>query len=693
MIVYILKFSACLLLFLTVYKLVLEKENMHVFKRFYLLGILLLSVGIPLITFTYYIEPIVPTNSILVGETFVQNTVLPLESKANYLAIILWSIYGLGVFLFGIKFIRNLYKIVYKIKHNPKQKVFSITHVLLSDLIVPHTFFKYIFFNKQKFEAQEIPEEVLWHEETHAKQKHSIDVLFIELLQVLFWFNPLVYLTKHVIKLNHEFLADQGALNRGIGTTTYQEILLAFSSSASQPQLANAINYSLIKKRFTVMKTQTTKKGIWLRSLILLPLLALTLYSFSNKVVIEKAAEKDLTTNLAASSNLDTALQEKATKEQIEEYNALAKKYNNMPKDDMYIKRSDIERLKYLYNLMTVSQRNKAEIFPKIPAPPAPPAPKTPKTGKPKMPPPPSPLDENATQKQIKSYKDAQKIHQAAAKAVKIKLQEQLRQEKLAYKEAQMSSKNLKVRLQKEQLRQEILAHKESQVASKVLKSKLQKEQLIQKKLAHRNTQMTSERFKHKIEKEQMRQEKLAYKENQLASKREKFKDEREQLVKVKRQYSELERKQLRQEKEAYRKDLEKVRHLKKKSDKKRSRKIKEEENTRRIPENLALREIEELEVREIQEIRLREVEEIPFEEIEIQELAPPPAPKSPREHIMEMAEKGAEFYFDDRSISSKEAIDLIRSNKDLNILTNHTDDTGFIVNLSSKPIVIDSQD
>ena len=205
MVVYILKFSVCLLLFLVAYRLVLEKENMHVFKRFYLLGILLLSLGIPLITFTYYIEPITTTNPVLIGEVFIQDSNLPLESKTDFLPIILWTIYGLGVFIFGIKFIKNLYAILYKIKHNPKHKVFSITHVLLSDFIVPHTFFKYIFFNKQKFESQEIPQEVLWHEETHAKQKHSIDVLFIELLQVLFWFNPLIYLTKHVIKLNHEF--------------------------------------------------------------------------------------------------------------------------------------------------------------------------------------------------------------------------------------------------------------------------------------------------------------------------------------------------------------------------------------------------------------------------------------------------------------------------------------------------------
>ena len=160
--------------------------------------------------------------------------------------------------------------------------------MLLEDLATPHTFFKYLFFNKFKFETKQIPQEILLHEQTHSKQKHSIDVLFIELLQIVFWFNPLIYFIKHAIKLNHEFLADQAVLNHGIETASYQKTLLNFSSNSKQPHLANAINYSFIKKRFTIMRTHTTKRAIWLRSIVLLPLLAILIYGFSEKVVIEK---------------------------------------------------------------------------------------------------------------------------------------------------------------------------------------------------------------------------------------------------------------------------------------------------------------------------------------------------------------------------------------------------------------------
>jgi bla regulator protein blaR1 len=286
---YILKSGICLAIFYGFYKLVLEKESFHVFKRFYLLGSVVLAFSIPLITFTEYIEVVPQEVPLFFPESSITNSVIEAE-PTNYMPIILWSIYGFGVLLFSLKFLKNLSGIIIKIKRNPKFKNQSFIHVLLQDLVIPHTFLSYIFLNKHKFETQQIPKEVLLHEETHAKQKHSLDVLFIEILQILFWFNPIIYFFKHSIKLNHEFLADQAVLKKGTEPLKYQSLLLAFSSNALEPQLANAINYSSIKKRLTVMETHTSKKAIWLRALILLPLLAILIYSFSEKQVVEKEA-------------------------------------------------------------------------------------------------------------------------------------------------------------------------------------------------------------------------------------------------------------------------------------------------------------------------------------------------------------------------------------------------------------------
>ena len=201
---YILKSGICLAIFYGFYKLVLEKESFHVFKRTYLLGSTVLAFIIPLITFTEYIEVIPQENPLFIPEFTIRNNIIENE-PINYTPYILWSIYSLGVLLFSLKFFKNLIELIIKVRRNPKFKNHSFINVLLQDPVIPHTFFNYIFLNKQKFETHQIPKEVLLHEQTHAKQKHSLDVLFIEILQIMLWFNPFIYFIKQSIKLNHEF--------------------------------------------------------------------------------------------------------------------------------------------------------------------------------------------------------------------------------------------------------------------------------------------------------------------------------------------------------------------------------------------------------------------------------------------------------------------------------------------------------
>src|SRR5690606_2233309 len=177
--------------------------------------------------------------------------------------------------------------------------------------------------------------------------------ILIELLQVIFWFNPFIYLIKHSIKLNHEFLADHAVLKQGTETLKYQSLLLAFSSNASEPQLANAINYSSIKKRFTVMKTHTSKQTLWLRSLILLPLLAVLIYSFSERKVVEKPQVYQTTPSNG----------EGVTDALMNEY----KTFINTVEETKSISFPKYQRAVAIYDLMTEEQRNSVKKYPENP--------------------------------------------------------------------------------------------------------------------------------------------------------------------------------------------------------------------------------------------------------------------------------------------------------------------------------------
>ena len=142
MLIYLLKSGACLAIFMAFYRFFLEKENMHVFKRYYLFGALIIAFGIPLVTFTQYIEVTpMPTVQRPLASLVYFTEEIPLTLETNYLPIILWVIYAAGVLLFGLKFLINLREIFFRIMRNPKQKSKHIVHVLLYDLITPAYFF------------------------------------------------------------------------------------------------------------------------------------------------------------------------------------------------------------------------------------------------------------------------------------------------------------------------------------------------------------------------------------------------------------------------------------------------------------------------------------------------------------------------------------------------------------------------
>ncbi|MCF1190949.1 M56 family metallopeptidase [Mangrovimonas sp. AS39] len=282
MLIYLLKSSGCLLVLMLFYKLILERESIHQFKRFYLLGSLVAAFLIPLVTWTTYVEIPLEPEGVPFDPTLLPMEDMPSEEPFNW-AFYLGVIYGSGVLFFGLRFIKNLWSLHLKIKRNQKIPREAYIQVLILESIVPHTFLKYVFVEKSQFDSKNIPDEILLHEQIHVEQKHTLDILLVEVMQILLWFHPLIYLIKKDIKLNHEFLADQAVLSHGFETKNYQNILLDYSISSSHNQLVSSINYSLIKKRLTVMKTHTSKQVKWLKSLVLLPFLALLIYSFSSR--------------------------------------------------------------------------------------------------------------------------------------------------------------------------------------------------------------------------------------------------------------------------------------------------------------------------------------------------------------------------------------------------------------------------
>jgi bla regulator protein blaR1 len=298
MIAYILKSIACLALMLFFYHLVLEKEKMHNFNRFYLLIGVIASFLIPLTTITTYVEPIFEPNTSEVTQTFItqifdNNSAISIQEQTIDYSQIALYFYTIISFMLLIRFGINLFKIIRKTKLNKTIIHQKAKLVLVEDSILPHTFWNYIFINKKDYENKKIEQELFTHELTHVNQKHTLDVLLIEFLQAIFWINPLFIFIKKAIQLNHEFLADQTVINTYKNTFQYQHLLLNKAAWNNEYYLASNLNYSLTKKRLKMMTTQSSPTKILFKKLAVIPLLTGFIFLFAERVEAQTIIEEN----------------------------------------------------------------------------------------------------------------------------------------------------------------------------------------------------------------------------------------------------------------------------------------------------------------------------------------------------------------------------------------------------------------
>jgi beta-lactamase regulating signal transducer with metallopeptidase domain len=162
-----------------------------------------ISFVIPFLTFE--IIQIVPTvqtiepvntaiNSSAIPENEIHGNNLPIEESINFTPYILWSSYGLIALLLLFRFGKNIWKLISKSTSNPNVKYKNAYLVLVEEETLPHTFLNSIFVNFEDYNNRNIEDELYSHELVHVTQKHTLDILFIEFLKVVFWFNPIFIL-------------------------------------------------------------------------------------------------------------------------------------------------------------------------------------------------------------------------------------------------------------------------------------------------------------------------------------------------------------------------------------------------------------------------------------------------------------------------------------------------------------------
>ncbi|MCX6232007.1 MAG: M56 family metallopeptidase [Bacteroidetes bacterium] len=257
-ILYLLKSSLLLSILIIFYRFIFTKETYFSFNRIILLISLISSVFI--FPFLYRITDLSVNNipQVAVFEKIVLNPIVIYGNESastNWLLVIFNTYLAIAGFLF-LRLIFQIYQI-YRLylKSYSNQ---STSNYIYTDDHPPFSFFNLIFINP-KTNVNDI-DKIIAHEQIHVKQFHTIDILLVETVCILHWFNPFVWWYRSLIREVHEYIADEGVINSGYEKQGYQELLLSVATSEKLLKPENNFN-SLIKKRI-IMMTKSKSKGI-----------------------------------------------------------------------------------------------------------------------------------------------------------------------------------------------------------------------------------------------------------------------------------------------------------------------------------------------------------------------------------------------------------------------------------------------
>ncbi len=292
--------------FTVIYYLFLRNERFFLIKRYFLIAGIIISFLFPVITLHYQIElPVQSANpaNALIGVNLnpdgVQQNIT--ADKIDYRFLLL-ALYLAGVIFLLIRVIlhmKSLYKTINKTAIVCKD---GARLVRKSGYTSSFSFFNYIFINSSASEAE--AGEIMNHELVHVRQKHWFDLLLAELLRMFQWMNPFAWLYTGFIRVNHEYLADEVALQRTSNPAIYRAALVNQLFSSPVISFSNSFSYSLNKKRFDMMKKIITSPYRKLKILLVLPVFAIILYAFAKpEYHYMSPTEPEITINNASGIN------------------------------------------------------------------------------------------------------------------------------------------------------------------------------------------------------------------------------------------------------------------------------------------------------------------------------------------------------------------------------------------------------
>ena len=295
-----------------VYRLLFRNSNRLCFNRFFLLTSMLLALAMPLLGLLSGIEvPQMATlkqnmfNGMMLNEVIVTpdgQPVLPevtVTTNATPSRFSVWQVIG-GIYLIGVGvmtllFLIKLGRLVALIIRSPKRKMDGFTAVFTGKEQGSFSFFRYAFFPNENVDP-----DIMRHEMSHIEHHHSWDILFAEVMMILQWFNPFIYLYKKELQSFHEYQADRDVVATGVDKKNYMMLILQQCTAVDFSGMSNNFSLILTKKRIKMITRNEKAKGLWWRLLATLPVLAFLLIA-NTKVTAQEQKAVDHTLKVSIS--------------------------------------------------------------------------------------------------------------------------------------------------------------------------------------------------------------------------------------------------------------------------------------------------------------------------------------------------------------------------------------------------------
>ena len=273
--IYDLKVAVLIIVFYMFYRLLLSRETFHRVNRVVLLMTAVASFVLPLCVITLHeTVTIQAVPEVSIGNVQMAVAEEPATPLWQILLPILYIIGMLATLGHTLLSIWNVMRLIRQSEQHP-QSDGTIVCVTGNADVAPFSWMRYIVMNRGDYEAQDAA--ILAHERGHIRLRHSYDVVLVDLLTALQWFNPAMWMLRQDLRAIHEYEADGAVLSQGINARQYQYLLISKATSIGGYSIANGISHSTLKNRIHMMTNKKTRSSHLLKLLALVPIIGTAL--------------------------------------------------------------------------------------------------------------------------------------------------------------------------------------------------------------------------------------------------------------------------------------------------------------------------------------------------------------------------------------------------------------------------------